>query len=174
MKNRKGSDSLLVTLTTRPDVGASAPLPAKPEKANVNDNSRCKTSASAERQTYWTSDRYGWMLIVNGEMRARVEGPKVILLTHRDTKPRRAGLTIYVQRLEGAVSMRVLLIIGILLIAFGGYVLAGGFSYQAEKKSVDLGVLKASISETRVVPKWVGGLLIAGGLGLCFYGARRR
>lgn len=89
MKNRKGSDSLLVTPTTRPDVGASAPLPAKPEKANVNDNSRCKTSASAERQTYWTSDQYGWMLIVDGEMRAHVEGPKVILLTHRDTKPRR-------------------------------------------------------------------------------------
>ncbi len=62
--------------------------------------------------------------------------------------------------------MRVLLVIGILLIAFGGYVLAGGFSYQADKKSVDLGVLKASISETRLVPKWVGGLLIVGGLGL--------
>ena len=69
--------------------------------------------------------------------------------------------------------MRVLLVIGILLIAFGGYVLAGGFSYQADKKSVDLGVLKASISETRLVPKWVGGLLIVGGLGLSFYGARR-
>jgi hypothetical protein len=69
--------------------------------------------------------------------------------------------------------MRVFLIIGVLLIAIGGYVLAGGFSYQADTKSVDLGVLKASISETRVVPKWVGGLLIAGGLGLCWYGVRR-
>lgn len=89
MKNRKGSDSSLVTPTTGPNVGASAPLPTKPEKANVNDNGRSKTSASAERQTYWTSDRYGWLLIVNGEMRARVEGAKVILLTNRDTKPRR-------------------------------------------------------------------------------------
>lgn len=89
MKNRKASDSSWVTTTAHPDLGASAPLPANPEKANVNDNSRSKTSASAERQTYWTSDRYGWLLIVNGEMRARVEGAKVILLTHRDTKPRR-------------------------------------------------------------------------------------
>jgi len=89
MKNRKASDSSSVTTTAHPDLGASAPLPANPEKANVNDNSLSKTSAGAERQTYWTSDRYGWLLIVNGEMRARVEGPKVILLTHRDTKPRR-------------------------------------------------------------------------------------
>jgi hypothetical protein len=68
--------------------------------------------------------------------------------------------------------MRALLVIGIVLVALGGYVLAGGFSYQAEKTSVDLGVLKASISETRMVPKWVGGLLIVGGLGLCWAGLR--
>ena len=89
MKNRKGSDSSSVTPTSQPNVGASAPLPVKPEKANVNDNRQSTRSGGAESQTYWTSDRYGWLLIVNGEMRARVEGARVILLTHRDTKPRR-------------------------------------------------------------------------------------
>lgn len=89
MKNRKGSDSSLVPPTTRPDIGASGPMPTKSEEANARDNSRPKAAVGAERQTYWTTDRYGWLLIVNGEMRARVEGATVVLLTHRDTKPRR-------------------------------------------------------------------------------------
>lgn len=42
-----------------------------------------------ERKTYWTSDRYGWMLIVNGEKRARVDGSKVVILSHGESKPRR-------------------------------------------------------------------------------------
>jgi hypothetical protein len=70
--------------------------------------------------------------------------------------------------------MRVLIVVGVLLVALGGYIAAGGFSYQKEKTAVDLGVLKATVTETRMVPKWVGAVLIAGGLGLCWYGSRKR
>lgn len=42
-----------------------------------------------DRKTYWTSDRHGWTLIVNGEKRARVDGPKLIILSHDQSKPRR-------------------------------------------------------------------------------------
>jgi len=48
-----------------------------------------RNDGDTDRKAYWTSDRYGWMLIVNGEKRARVDGSKVVILTHSESKPRR-------------------------------------------------------------------------------------
>lgn len=44
---------------------------------------------SQHGQTFWTSDRFGWLLFVNGEKRARVAGNKVVILTHGAEKPRK-------------------------------------------------------------------------------------
>lgn len=44
---------------------------------------------SQHSQTFWTFDRLGWLLFVNGEKRARVAGNKVVILTHDATKPRK-------------------------------------------------------------------------------------
>lgn len=44
---------------------------------------------SQHDQTFWASDRFGWLLFVNGEKRARVSGNKVVILTHGAEKPRK-------------------------------------------------------------------------------------
>ncbi|MBA4174694.1 MAG: hypothetical protein C0511_19085 [Hyphomicrobium sp.] len=61
---------------------------------------------SQHDQTFWTSDRFGWLLFVNGEKRARVAGNKVVILTHGAERPRK--LTIPDAKVPFAVAEQLL------------------------------------------------------------------
>ncbi|PAQ11722.1 hypothetical protein [Mesorhizobium temperatum] len=91
MNKRDDGENVPGTSSFRPDIGKEAqrPVGSKNTESPATDSERPNTSGSGGRQSYWTSDRYGWVLIVNGEKRARVEGPKIIILTHGDAKARR-------------------------------------------------------------------------------------
>lgn len=66
------------------------------------------------------------------------------------------------------------LLLGVLLILFGGYTLARGFHYTTRKDVVDLGGVRVSTDNQTDVPRWVGGGLALAGLVLVFSGGRRR
>lgn len=67
--------------------------------------------------------------------------------------------------------MRATLVLGILLVLAGGYILVQGFSVTTNREVLDLGPLRASVSEKKSVPTWVGGVGVAVGLVLIIAGA---
>lgn len=90
MSKRNDGDTAPIAPSLHQNVGKHA---QRPDGANsqspANDCPPAEASRDAERKTYWTSDKYGWMLIVDGERRARVDGSKVVIFTHGESKPRR-------------------------------------------------------------------------------------
>jgi hypothetical protein len=60
--------------------------------------------------------------------------------------------------------MRATGIAGILLIVFGVIVLAMGLKYKDNKTILDLGDVKAKVSENKKIPDWVGVAAIGGGV----------
>ena len=67
-------------------------------------------------------------------------------------------------------------IVAILLIVLGlACLVLGGFSWTREKTVVDIGPLKATTQERKTlpVPPVIGGLLLAGGVGLLLVKSRR-
>lgn len=70
--------------------------------------------------------------------------------------------------------MRPLIVLGILLIAAGGFVLFHGASYRTDRSVLQVGEFRASVEEERAIPPWVGGAAAAVGLGLVLAGVRRR
>ncbi len=60
--------------------------------------------------------------------------------------------------------MRASGLIGIVLIVFGVVVLAMGLKYKDSKTLVDLGDLKAKVTEHKKIPDWVGVAAIGGGV----------
>jgi len=69
--------------------------------------------------------------------------------------------------------MRMMAVIGILLIALGGLILAGKLTYKTSEKVVDVGILKAEVHEKKSLPEWTGTVALVAGVGLLLYGARR-
>lgn len=67
-----------------------------------------------------------------------------------------------------------LVLLGILLIALGGYVILQGLNYTAERSVIRVGEFEASMEEKRAVPAWAGGLVVIAGLALVVAGGRRR
>ena len=65
-------------------------------------------------------------------------------------------------------------IIGVILIALGGYILARGLTYGTSRDVVQIGGLKASVREEHILPRWTGGIAILAGVVLVFAGRRRR
>ena len=65
-------------------------------------------------------------------------------------------------------------IVGVILIALGGYVLARGLPYKTSRDVVRIGDLRASVREERLLPNWTGGIAIMAGVILVFAGRRRR
>ena len=64
--------------------------------------------------------------------------------------------------------MKILIIVGIVLIAFGLAALVyEGWSYTTERQVADLGVaeIRARQTETIPIPPWVGVVLVAAGVG---------
>jgi drug/metabolite transporter (DMT)-like permease len=64
---------------------------------------------------------------------------------------------------------------GIVLVVLGALILfTGGLSFGSQRSVMRVGDLEVSAQEQRVIPAWVGGVAIVGGLLLVGTGVRRR
>jgi hypothetical protein len=70
--------------------------------------------------------------------------------------------------------MRVLQILGVVLIAFGAYVLVRGFSFTTKEKVLDVGPIEAHADDRHFIPPWGGAVIGAVGVLLVASGGRRR
>ena len=70
--------------------------------------------------------------------------------------------------------MRILVLLGVVLLAFGGFILVHGLNYPSERSTLKMGGFEASVEQQRSVPMWVGVVLLAAGVVLVGVGARRR
>jgi hypothetical protein len=70
--------------------------------------------------------------------------------------------------------MKPLAIAGIVLAVLGGFILLRGLSYGSERNVMKVGDLQVTSNEQRVIPAWVGGGAIVGGVLLFGAGLRRR
>ncbi|HSB55192.1 MAG TPA: hypothetical protein VLD58_12585 [Gemmatimonadales bacterium] len=70
--------------------------------------------------------------------------------------------------------MRPLTIAGIILIAFGVFVLLRGASFTSRRDVLKVGDVKVTADEQRALPPWTGWLAVVAGGALAVAGARRR
>ena len=62
--------------------------------------------------------------------------------------------------------MRMLTIVGALVAVFGGYVLARGMTYPAERNVLKMGDMQVTAQTQRSIPPYVGGIAVLAGLAL--------
>ncbi len=60
--------------------------------------------------------------------------------------------------------MKVIQVVGLVLLLFGGYVLVRGLSFTRDREVLDVGPVQAEVEERKAIPSWVGAL--AAGLGV--------
>jgi len=70
--------------------------------------------------------------------------------------------------------MRPLIIAGIVLAAFGVFILTQGLTYGSESSVLTVGDLQVSAEAQRAVPPWVGWVAVFGGVALIGTGVGRR
>jgi len=70
--------------------------------------------------------------------------------------------------------MRPLTIAGILLIAFGAFIIIRGASFTSRRDVLKVGDVQVTADEQRAVPPWAGWAAIVAGAALAAVGARRR
>jgi hypothetical protein len=70
--------------------------------------------------------------------------------------------------------MKPTVIAGIVIAGFGAFVLVQGLSYGSQSNVLKVGDLQVSAEEQRMVPAWVGGLAVVGGLVLIGAGVGKR
>ena len=70
--------------------------------------------------------------------------------------------------------MRPLVLVGVILAALGAFVLLRGATYPKHHDVVKVGDLKATVTDQKPIPTWVGGVALIGGLVLIGAGASRR
>ncbi|HEX9630973.1 MAG TPA: hypothetical protein VGA02_00810 [Gemmatimonadales bacterium] len=71
--------------------------------------------------------------------------------------------------------MKPQVIAGIVLVVLGALVLfTGGLSFGSQRSVMRVGDVEVSAEEQRVIPAWVGGVAIVGGLLLVGTGVRKR
>jgi uncharacterized membrane protein len=70
--------------------------------------------------------------------------------------------------------MKPLTIAGIVLAVLGAIILLRGLSYGSQKSVMRMGDVQVSAEERQMVPTWVGGVAVAGGLLLIVGMGRRR
>jgi len=63
---------------------------------------------------------------------------------------------------------------GIVLAGLGAYVLLKGLSYGSQSNVLKVGDLQVTAEEHRMVPAWVGGVAVVGGLLLIGAGVGKR
>lgn len=69
--------------------------------------------------------------------------------------------------------MRALVLIGLVLIALGGFLFYDG-SYKTSKQVLEVGGVKVTTREEHQAPTWVAGAVALVGAGLVIVGAGRR
>jgi hypothetical protein len=70
--------------------------------------------------------------------------------------------------------MKPMVIAGIVIAGLGAYVLVKGLSYGSQSNVLKVGELQVSAEERRMVPAWVGGVAVVGGLVLIGAGVGKR
>ena len=70
--------------------------------------------------------------------------------------------------------MRPLTVAGIILIAFGAFVLVRGASFTSRRDVLKVGDVKVTADEQRSIPPWAGWLAVVAGGALAVAGVRRR
>ena len=70
--------------------------------------------------------------------------------------------------------MKPTVIAGIVIAGLGAYVLVKGLSYGSQSNVLKVGDLQVTAEEHRMVPTWVGGLAVVGGLVLIGAGVGKR
>ena len=70
--------------------------------------------------------------------------------------------------------MRASTLIGIALIAIGGFLFVRGGSFTTREDVVKIGDLKVTADEKHSIEPWVGGVAVLGGAVLVFNGLRRK
>ena len=70
--------------------------------------------------------------------------------------------------------MKPRVLVGVLLLLFGGFVVFRGLTYQSQRNEVRIGDVRISAEERRAIPTWVGVAAIVGGVVLIAGVGRRR
>ena len=70
--------------------------------------------------------------------------------------------------------MKPAILAGIVLVALGGFIVFKGLSYGSQRDVMRVGDLQIYAEERQMVPTWVGGVAIVGGLLLAGTGALKR
>jgi len=70
--------------------------------------------------------------------------------------------------------MKPLVIAGIVIAGLGVFVLVKGLSYGSQSNVLKVGDLQVTAEEQRMVPAWVGGVAVVGGLMLIGAGVGKR
>jgi hypothetical protein len=70
--------------------------------------------------------------------------------------------------------MRVFVLIGIFLVAFGGLALSGRLTRTTSQEVVRIGEFRAEAQQRQPYPQWVGFASLAVGVGFIMIGARAR
>jgi hypothetical protein len=60
--------------------------------------------------------------------------------------------------------MRFGVLIGVVLLAAGGWIASGHATYKTSKAAIDVGVFQANVREAHVVPQWIGYLALGAGV----------
>ena len=70
--------------------------------------------------------------------------------------------------------MKPMVIAGIVIAGLGAYVLVKGLTYRSQSNVLKVGDMQVTAEEHRLVPTWVGGVAVVGGLVLIGAGVRGR
>jgi hypothetical protein len=70
--------------------------------------------------------------------------------------------------------MRVGTILGVVLLIVGAIIGLRGLKYTTNRSVLKVGEFEAKVEEDRVVPVWVGGVLVLAGLGIIAYSQARK
>ncbi|HEV8454999.1 MAG TPA: hypothetical protein VGQ24_08920 [Gemmatimonadales bacterium] len=69
--------------------------------------------------------------------------------------------------------MRLGIVIGLVLLALGGWIASGNATYKTKKAAVDIGVLQANVREEHQIPKWIGFASLGAGVLVLLASAKR-
>jgi hypothetical protein len=69
--------------------------------------------------------------------------------------------------------VRLGIVIGLVLLALGGWIASGNATYKTKKAAVDIGVLQANVREEHQIPKWIGFASLGAGVLVLLASAKR-
>ena len=71
------------------------------------------------------------------------------------------------------MNRTVTMVAGVLLLAFGAFVLLRGANVTTQRDVLEVGDVKITADQQRSVPPWAGGIAVAAGVALLAAGARK-